>query len=1115
VRLRTWLVASLLFGSGFCALVYQVAWLRDFRLIFGASTAASAAVLAIFIGGLGLGGLLLGPRADRHPRPLTLYAQLELIVALSAAATPLLLMVVRFLYLASGGSTVLGSTVATVARVVLSGLVLAVPTLAMGGTLPAAARAATRVTDARRQDVAAVYALNTLGAVLGCIAATFWLLEEFGTHSTIWIAATANVGIALLAGLVGRSVGETELLDEVQFISETSSQEQPDTAPHDHQARPKPKKGRRSAAAHATPVTPQPSPALHAASHPLKARAEVPERAAGIRFLLMASATVGFAFFLMELVWYRLLAPLLGGSVFTFGLVLAVALAGIGLGGLLYALRASDQPASVSGFGWTCLLEACAVAATYALGDRIALLAVTLLPLGLTGFSTRILSWTLVTTIVVLPPAIVAGYQFPLLIALFGRARKNVGEQIGRAYAANTLGAIVGSLAGGFGLLPWLSAVGAWQLVVIVLTLLGAGAAILSMTSDRSREAAAASDGHDRPAPEWRVVTGQGVLALLAIVLISAEGPTAVWRHSGIGAGRVSPTQALGARNRFLDWTTLTKRGVVWEGDGTESGVALVQNRTGIAFIVNGKSDGSARSDAGTQIMGGLIGALSHPDPRRALVIGLGTGSTGGWLGAVPSIERVDVVELEPLILEVARASAAVNADVLNNPKVHVTIGDARETLLTSRSQYDLIASEPSNPYRAGIASLFTLEYYRAVHDRLGDTGVFVQWVQAYEIDTPTLRTIYATLAQVFPQIETWHTNPGDLVLVAQKQPRRYRASEFARRIAEEPYRSALSFAWRAIDVHGFLAHYLANDTLARRIAATSGVDLNTDDRNVVEFRLARSVGVSLSTVADIRNVARDIEAARPPLDDDASVQWPAVDTAWMSYTMSMGSFLDTRPKGPPTEQARQAALVAYYRDDDLVAARGLWQQQAEGARDPTEMAMLADITSDTGREESMPFIERLREHRPGEADVMLTALRLRQAKPAEAATAVESALVRFRTDPWTMSRYMERAVQLAQVIGGADPSTARRMFDALDKPFAVLAIEEVRLSTRAELTRRIDFPGLCRAAVAPLEPHVPWVESFLRLRRDCYAATNDPRQSTAERDLNEYLANAAQPLVN
>src|SRR5438552_5366575 len=164
MRTRTAPVAALLFGSGFCALAYQVAWLREFRLIFGASTAASAAVLAIFIGGLGVGSLWLGPKADHHPRPLRLYALLEAIIALSAAATPVLLAGVRALYLASGGSMRLGMAASTILRLVLSISVLAVPTIAMGGTLPAAARAVTRLSDVRRHDVAVLYGVNTLGA---------------------------------------------------------------------------------------------------------------------------------------------------------------------------------------------------------------------------------------------------------------------------------------------------------------------------------------------------------------------------------------------------------------------------------------------------------------------------------------------------------------------------------------------------------------------------------------------------------------------------------------------------------------------------------------------------------------------------------------------------------------------------------------------------------------------------------------------------------------------------------------------------------------------------------------------------------------------------------------
>src|SRR5262249_38963861 len=151
-------------------------------------------------------------------------------------------------------------------------------------------------------------------------------------------------------------------------------------------------------------------------------------------------------------------------------------------------------------------------------------------------------------------------------------------------------------------------------------------------------------------------------------------------------------------------------------------------------LLVNGKSDGNTIADAPTQVMLGLIGAAFHPNPRRALVVGLGTGETAGWLAQVPSIERVDVVELEPSVVHVAALCAPVNGNALANPKVHLIFGDAREFLLTTANTYDVIASEPSNPYRAGTASLFTREFYDAVAARLTAQGVFAQWVQAYEV---------------------------------------------------------------------------------------------------------------------------------------------------------------------------------------------------------------------------------------------------------------------------------------------------------------------------------------------------------------------------------------------
>src|SRR5258708_31863719 len=175
--------------------------------------------------------------------------------------------------------------------------------------------------------------------------------------------------------------------------------------------------------------------------------------------------------------------------------------------------------------------------------------------------------------------------------------------------------------------------------------------------------------------------------------------------------------------------------------------------------------------------MSGIVAALRVPDARRALVVGLGTGSSAGWLAAVPAMERVDVVELEPTIVTVAQRCAPVNRDAIQNPELHLTIGDAREVLLTSREKYDIIVSEPSNPYRAGVAGLFTREYYQSVDRRLQPGGMFFQWVQAYEVDQRTMQIFYATLGSVFSNIESWQTAGGDILLLASHSPVHYDAA--------------------------------------------------------------------------------------------------------------------------------------------------------------------------------------------------------------------------------------------------------------------------------------------------------------------------------------------------
>ena len=595
-------------------------------------------------------------------------------------------------------------------------------------------------------------------------------------------------------------------------------------------------------------------------------------------------------------------------------------------------------------------------------------------------------------------------------------------------------------------------------------------------------------------------------LAAVTLLLLTAAGPTVIWRHSGIGAGR-APRDVLSSPNALRAWQQTWRRAIVWDGDGVESSVALAAEEAGYSFIVNGKADGSAVVDAGTQVMLGLIGALRMPEPRRALVIGLGTGSTAGWLAAIPSMERVDAVELEKLVLDVARASEAVNHDAMHNPKLRVTIADARETLLTTGDRYDIIASEPSNPFRAGIASMFTVEYYRAAQARLTPDGVFAQCVQGYEIDARTLRTIYATMAAVFPQIETWQTTEGDLVLLASARPRGYSAGALRARIAQEPFKTALAKVWRAGDIDGVLAHYLATDAVARVLARAPGVEVNTDDRNIVEFGLARAAGRSGSSLlAEIRELAHAMGASHPPLDSDAGIRWSAVETAATLFVRASAAPAILRGISRE-EQQRQLALRRFYQDKDTPGARELWRQQSEPPRNSTELAMAAELLADEGSDAALPFIEQLRAAQPTEADAILAALRFRQSRLDESAAALLTAIARMQTDPWPLLRFKQQTLDFAAAVGKRQPASAKPLFDALKAPFSVRATDTARILARADLMTRFDFKGACREAIGEMEPYAAWSGQFLVMRRDCYQANNDPRLPDARRDLDEFLS--------
>ena len=392
----------------------QVAWFREFRLLFGARRQQLRPYWRSSWEDWGSATPSWGRRRNSVKNPLAWYALLELSIATAAALSPLLIDLLDGLYILLGGELALGVPLATAARLVISAIVLGGATFLMGGTLPAAVRAVTKSEDHQRRGAALLYGANTLGAVVGALASTFFALEFFGTRETLWLACLVNLCTAVIALALSRPPASRPLL----------------------------RNGARPARSQMPIVTRQMArkaarSRVHAAHQPSVPKPPPISFPAYVVYAVAGAA--GFVFFLMELVWYRMLGPILGGTTFTFGLILAVALAGIGLGGMAYAMFFRRAATSLHGLAFTSVLEACSIALPLALGDRLAILTAMLRQSSGTHFLAEAGGWAVVASIVILPAALVSGMQFPLLVGLLGRGDNNVGRHIGLACGWNTL----------------------------------------------------------------------------------------------------------------------------------------------------------------------------------------------------------------------------------------------------------------------------------------------------------------------------------------------------------------------------------------------------------------------------------------------------------------------------------------------------------------------------------------------------------------------------------------------------------------------------------------------------------------------------------------------------
>ncbi|HTO87781.1 MAG TPA: fused MFS/spermidine synthase [Thermoanaerobaculia bacterium] len=915
VRRRVWRLLLLLFTvSGACGLVYEIVWMRRLAFVFGSTTLAVSTVLAAFMGGLAFGSLWFGRYADRNPEcALSLYGRLEIAIGALAALVPLLLGGAAFVYLRL--EPVLEGTpfLFFAAQFLLAAAVLMLPTALMGGTLPLLARFAVLSAGEIGGRVGALYAANTLGAAGGVALATYVLLPHLGLNAAERLTAAANVGVGVAALWLRRS---------------------------------------RPAIDGATP-----SPAPRRTD---PGRAPLPRAA---QALLWGTALSGFSAMVYEVAWSRTLAMVLGSSVYAFGMMLLVFLAGLSLGSALFA-RSRASPSGVFAAAQTGIAAA-GLAGVFLTGQLPAAF-LALFPLARSSFLGLELVQLAVTAVLVLPAATLFGMAFPAVIAATTASLEAVGVGIGRATLWNTAGTVSGAFLGGFVLVPHL----------------GLRAAMLGATAASAGAALATAVGS--PMPRRRLIA-LAAGALAAMALVAPAWPRAALA-SGVGffAGNFATTE---------DWRASARRmELLFYRDGVSTTLSVDRENGQRIYRSNGKTDAStAPSDMAVQVLIGQLGLLLHPDPKDVFVLGLGTGVSAAAVARHP-VRSIDIVDIEPAGVDAARFFEPENRRVLSDPRVRYLAADGRNALLARPKSYDVVISDPSDIWVAGVGNLFTREFYTIARSRLNAGGVMVQWWHTHALDPAHLKLIVATFRSVFPHASYWRPNMGDVILVGSVDAvdwdllRLRRKFEMVPGLAEDLRSIGI---WSPIALFGAFA--LADQDLDRLLEGTSS--LHTDDRPVIEFYAPRFLyadttpgndhlieGAQTRLFPDVDNFdpERDLDAHETYLLGFARASMNRFDSAirlmeesvrrdptdpktWIGLgnqyrgqaqpekaAAAYRSALAVRP-GEPEASVELAALLRA-QSDTPAAEKLLRAALRDAPGDPSASAALAEICLDTGR---------------------------------------------------------------------------------------------------------------------------------------------------------------------
>lgn len=735
--------------SGACGLIYQVLWLRMLGLVFGVTVYSASTVWASFMAGLALGSYLGGKVGDRTRVPLVWFGAVEILVGVSALATPAGLAALQHLYASALPSLPQSFAALTTARAMMSFLVLLVPTLMMGASLPLIIRSSMFRGGTLGSRVGLLYGTNTTGAILGTLAAGLYLIPTVGIAKTFQTAALMNVLAGVVAVLLGLAL--------------------------------------RKKAAAAEDVS------QAAAAAPAAGREDLPVGAR--RLVLWVFIVSGFATLALEVVWFRAIVLVARPTVYTFAVMLAAVLFGIAFGSFMVT------PFMRRRWNWLAILAAAEIAMGFAalvsLGvlGRVNEVNAAIAPY-LVSFVPSFLTYGIAAALpVVLPACLLMGIAYPIGLHLYVGATAGdsarAASRIGTFNSLNLVGAIFGSLIGGFVLLPMLGSRASLTAVAIVIFLSGLALLTYVLKGNVLRIAAAGV-----------LATGFGVLAVRT----------------------VDPFHVF-LKVRYPGQT------VAWNEEAVEGTVSVLGERPGNYMLV---LDGNHQAnDTGPMLAThrriALLGLALHPEVRDMLVIGLGGGATPGAAVTHEGVE-LDVVELSSAVVRASKLFAHANHNLLEQPNVHMRVDDGRNFLTLTRKKYDLITADLIQPIHAGSNNVYSREYFEAVRAALKPGGMTMQWANGTEAE---YKTICRTFQSVFPYATVW--GDGSLLL-GTLEPLVLRESDYTWKL-QSPGRTQGLVELGADTFDKLLAMYMAGPDELR--AYLGDGPILTDDRPLAEYFLS------------------------------------------------------------------------------------------------------------------------------------------------------------------------------------------------------------------------------------------------------------------------------------